>query len=167
MRGRQSLTAPSLLSPCSLRSRLRRPMRHGGGEERKKRFAERSLRAALPHEGASGPAVDTCCLSPVWNTGCLCGNERCRPCRSKGTRHAQSHQHNSATERFPLRGEVSTHKGIFDERTPAAVKRSRRVGCIRIRPARRPGGGEVAVRPGPGVKPASRYTGLAGRYFQT
>ena len=31
MRGRQSLTAPSLLSPCSLRSRLRRPMRHGGG----------------------------------------------------------------------------------------------------------------------------------------
>ena len=138
-----------------------------GGEERKKRFAERSLRAALPHEGSSGPAVDTCCLSPVWNTGCLCGNERCRPCRSKGTRHAQSHQHNSATERFPLRGEVSNHKGIFDERTPAAVKRSRRVGCIRIRPARRPGGGEVAVRPGPGVKPASRYTGLAGRYFQT
>ena len=158
MRGRQSLTAPSLLSPCSLRSRLRRPMRHGGGEERKKRFAERSLRAALPHEGASGLAVDTCCL---------CGNERCRPCRSKGTRHAQSHQHNSATERFPLRGEVSNHKGIFDERTPAAVKRSRRVGCIRIRPARRPGGGEVAVRPGPGVKPASRCTGLAGRYFQT
>ena len=101
MRGRQSLTAPSLLSPCSLRSRLRRPMRHGGGEERKKRFAERSLRAALPHEGASKPAVDTCCLSPVWNTGCLCGNEHCRPCRSKGTRHAQSHQHNSATERFP------------------------------------------------------------------
>ena len=61
-----------------------------GGEERKKRFAERSLRTALPHEGASGPAVDTCCL---------CGNERCRPCRSKGTRHAQNHQHNSATER--------------------------------------------------------------------
>ena len=144
-----------------------RQRRMEGGEERKKRFAERSLRAALPHEGASGPAVDTCCLSPVWNTGCLCGNERCRPCRSKGTRHAQSHQHNSATERFPLRGEVSNHKGIFDERTPAAVKRSRRVGCIRIRPARRPGGGEVAVRPGPGVKPASRYTGLAGRYFQT
>ena len=61
-----------------------------GGEERKKRFAERSLRAALPHEGASGPAVDTCCL---------CGNERCRPCRSKGTRHAQNHQQYSATER--------------------------------------------------------------------
>ena len=76
-------------------------------------------------------------------------------------------QYYSATERFPLRGEVSNHKGIFDERTPAAVKRSRRVGCIRIRPARRPGGGEVAVRPGPGVKPASRCTGLAGRYFQT
>ena len=70
-----------------------------GGEERKKRFAERSLRAALPHEGASEPAVDTCCLSPVWNTGCLCGNVRCRPCRSKGTRHAQSHQHGSTTER--------------------------------------------------------------------
>ena len=106
--------APSLLSPCSLRSRLRRPMRHGGGEERKKRFAERSLRAALPHEGASGPAVDTCCL---------CGNERCRPCRSKGTRHAQSHQHNSATERFPLRGEVSNHKGIFDELFPPGTAR--------------------------------------------
>ena len=71
-----------------------------GGEERKKRFAERSLRAALPHEGASEPAADTCCLSPVWNTGCLCGNERCRPCRSKGTRHAQSHQHGSTTERL-------------------------------------------------------------------
>ncbi len=72
-----------------------------GGEERKKRFAERSLRAALPHEGASEPAMGTCCLSPVWNTGCLCGNERCRPCRSKGTRHAQSHQHYSAAERWP------------------------------------------------------------------
>ena len=77
-----------------------RQRRMEGGEERKKRFAERSLRAALPHEGASGPAVDTCCLSPVWNTGCLCGNERCRPCRSKGTRHAQSHQHYSTTERM-------------------------------------------------------------------
>ena len=70
-----------------------------GDEERKQCFAERSPCAAVPHKGASEPAVDTCCLSPVWNTGCLCGNERCRPCRSKGTRHAQSHQHNSATVR--------------------------------------------------------------------
>ena len=80
-----------------------------GGEERKKRFAERSLRAALPHEGASEPAVDTCCL---------CGNVRCRPCRSKGTRHAQSHQHNSATERnsFPCCMAVPRHPGLPDAR---------------------------------------------------
>ena len=83
----------------------RMAMRHGGG-----RGAEEKVRGTEPgeaqlHEGASGPAVDTCCL---------CGNERCRPCRSKGTRHAQSHQHNSATERF-LKGELSNHKGIFDE----------------------------------------------------
>ena len=78
------------------------------------RKGSRSLRAALPHEGSSEPAVDTCCLRPVWNTGCPCGNERCRPCRRKGTRHAQSRQHNSATERF-LKGELSNHKGIFDE----------------------------------------------------
>ena len=45
---------------------------------RKQEGAERGLRAAQPHEGASEPAVDTCCLSPVWNTGCLCGNEYCR-----------------------------------------------------------------------------------------
>ena len=51
------------------------------------------------HEGASEPAAETCWLSPVRNTGCLCGNIRCRPCRRKGTRHAQSRQHNSATER--------------------------------------------------------------------
>ena len=46
MRGRQSLTAPSLLSPCSLRSRLRRPMRHGGG-----RGAEEKVRGAEPSGG--------------------------------------------------------------------------------------------------------------------
>ena len=81
------------LAPLSMLATLAPPAANAawrGGEERKKRFAERSLRAALPHEGASGPAVDTCCL---------CGNVRCRPCRSKGTRHAQSHQHDSATER--------------------------------------------------------------------
>ena len=42
-----------------------------GGEERKQGLAERSLRAAKPHEGADEPAVDTCCLWPVWNTGRL------------------------------------------------------------------------------------------------
>ena len=45
--------------------------------------AERGLRAAQPHEGTSEPAVDTCCLSSVWNTGCLCGNEYCGLCRGK------------------------------------------------------------------------------------
>ncbi len=65
-------------------------------------------------KGSGDPAVDTYCLRPVRNTGCLCGNIRCRPCRRKGTRHAQSRQHNSATERF-LKGELSNHKGIFDE----------------------------------------------------
>ena len=85
-------------------------------KSRKKRFAERSLWAAQPHEGVSEPAVDTCCLisavairkapaspndcrSPVWNTGCLCGNECCRSCRSKNTRLAQCYQHGSTTER--------------------------------------------------------------------
>ena len=34
------------------------------------------------HEGASEPAVDTCCLSPVWNTGALkriCGSKSKTP----------------------------------------------------------------------------------------
>ena len=35
---------------------------------RKSCLAERSLWAAEPHEGAGGQAVDTCRLSPVWNT---------------------------------------------------------------------------------------------------
>ena len=35
---------------------------------RKSCLAERSLWAAEPHEGAGEPAVDTCRLSPVWNT---------------------------------------------------------------------------------------------------
>ena len=90
------------LAPLSMLATLAPPAANaawrGGGEERKKRFAERSLRAALPHEGASGPAVGTCCLSPVWNTGCLCGNEHCRPCRSKGMRRAQRRQHYPAAE---------------------------------------------------------------------
>ena len=60
-----------------------------GGEERKKRFAERSLRAALPHEGASGLAVDTCCL---------CGSGCCRPRRSKHIHPAQCYQHCSIIE---------------------------------------------------------------------
>ncbi len=99
-----------------------------GGEERKKRFAERSLWAAQPHEGVSEPAVDTCCLisavairkapaspndcrSPVWNTGCLCGNECCRSCRSKNTRLAQCYQHGSTTERKSKKGNMFQ---IFD-----------------------------------------------------
>ena len=49
----------------------RMAMRHGGGEERKQYLAERILCAASPHKGSSEPAVDTCCLSPVWNTGCF------------------------------------------------------------------------------------------------
>ena len=69
----------------------------GSGVFRAKRKRERV--SAKPPGGASEPAVDTCCLRPVWNTGCPCGSVRCRPCRSKGARHAQSHQHNSATVR--------------------------------------------------------------------
>ena len=60
------------------------------GEERKKCFAERSLRAAPPSEGAGGLVVDTCCLSPVWNTG--------RLCRGKTIRSARCCQHGSMTE---------------------------------------------------------------------
>ena len=71
-------------------------------------------REAKLHEGASEPAVDTCLISavairkapsspndcrwPVWNTGCLCGNEYCRLCRSKTIRSAQRGQHGSMTE---------------------------------------------------------------------
>ena len=78
-------------------------MRHGGG-----RGAEAVFRGAEPgeaqiHEGASEPAVDTCCLWPVWNTGCLCGNEYCRLCRSKTIRPAQRCQHGSMTEPFVLK----------------------------------------------------------------
>ena len=79
-------------------------------------FRGAELRAAPPPEGAGEPAVDTCCLisavairkapaspddcrSPVWNTGCSCGNECCRPYRSKTAHHAQRRQHGSATKR--------------------------------------------------------------------
>ena len=42
--------------------------------ERHQEVAEERVRGTEPseaqlHEGASEPAVDTCCLSPVWNTG--------------------------------------------------------------------------------------------------
>ena len=40
---------------------------------------------------------------PVWNTGCLCGNEYCRLCRSKTIRPAQRCQHGSMTEPFVLK----------------------------------------------------------------
>ena len=87
---------------------------------RKQCLAERSLWATQPHEGVSEPAVDTCCLIsavairkapsspndcrwPVWNTGCLCGNEYCRLCWSKTIRSAQRYQHGSMTEPFPER----------------------------------------------------------------
>ena len=55
-RRRRGRSEPGATSP------RRMVMRHGGGEERKQCFAERSL---------SEPAVDTCCLWPVWNTGRL------------------------------------------------------------------------------------------------
>ena len=61
-------------------------------------------RGAEPLGDASEPAVDTCLISavasrkaplspddyrsPVWNTGCPCGNGCCRPCRSKNTHPA-------------------------------------------------------------------------------
>ena len=89
-------------------------MRHGGGTEcergvfrakrkrervsatpieRHQKVAEERVRGAEPgeaqrHEGAGEPAVDTCCL---------CGNECCRPCRSKSVRFRQHAQPASAT----------------------------------------------------------------------
>lgn len=41
-----------------------------------------ALKPSLTAGGASELAVDTC-LWPVWNTGCLCGNEYYRLCRIK------------------------------------------------------------------------------------
>ena len=38
---------------------------------RKQYLAERILCAASPHKGSSEPAVDTCCLSPVWKRAAL------------------------------------------------------------------------------------------------
>ena len=73
-------------------------MRHGGGRGAIKCFAERSLWAAKPHEGASEPAVDTCCLSPVWNTGSFAAMNSARLCRSKTIRPTQLYQHSSMTE---------------------------------------------------------------------
>ncbi|PWL62069.1 MAG: hypothetical protein DBY37_05720 [Desulfovibrionaceae bacterium] len=89
-------------------------MRHGGGTEcergvfrakrkrervsatpieRHQKVAEERVRGAEPgeaqrHEGAGDPAVGTCCL---------CGNECCRPCRSKSVRFRQHAQPASAT----------------------------------------------------------------------
>ncbi len=59
--------------PCPLPDSARPAGMESRGEERKKGHAERSLRAAQPREGS------------------------CRPCRSKAMRHAQRHQHHSAT----------------------------------------------------------------------
>ena len=113
----------SRASRAEMTTRRRMVMRHG---VRARRFprktqagasvgkAARASSVRSRKKGSGDPAVDTYCLRPVRNTGCLCGNIRCRPCRRKGTRHAQSRQHNSATERF-LKGELSNHKGIFDE----------------------------------------------------
>lgn len=54
------------------------------------------------HKGASDPAMDTCCLCPVWNTGCVCGNEYCRLRRSKTIRSAQCYEYGSVTEPYPF-----------------------------------------------------------------
>ena len=85
-------------------------MRHGGGRGAVKCHAERSLWAAEPHEGASEPAVDTCCLIsavairrllPRLTTAARpCGTraalrQRMLPprCRGKTVRLAQCHPH--------------------------------------------------------------------------
>ena len=120
-RGRSVKNSVETILDCRRRERQRvwnddhppAESRHlGGGEERKKGFAERSLWAAQPHKGVSEPAVDTWCLIsavairkapsspndcrwPVWNTGCLYGNEYCRLCRRKTVRSAQRCQHGS------------------------------------------------------------------------
>ena len=91
-------------------------MRHGGGGERSNvmrsgAFGRRSRTKAQ----ASRPWIPVAlsllspfvrlraspddCRSPVWNTGCSCGNECCRPYRSKTAHHAQRRQHGSATKR--------------------------------------------------------------------
>ena len=69
----------------------------GGGTEEMSRGAEPLGGGAARRRRRSGCGCMT--PFPVRNTGCPCGSVRCRPCRSKGTRHAQSHQHNSATVR--------------------------------------------------------------------
>ena len=111
-----SCPLPSSARLTGIESRDDAPPPHGnaaslGGEERKQCFAERSLCAAKPHKGVSEPSVDTCCFLPVWNTGCLCGNECCRSCRSKNTRLAQCYQHGSTTERKSKKGNMFQ---IFD-----------------------------------------------------
>ena len=54
--------------------------------------------APLDSESISMTKCSDDCRSPVWNTGCLYGNECCRPCLGKNPRLAQRHQHGSAAE---------------------------------------------------------------------
>ena len=72
-------------------------MRHGGGEERKQCFAERSrVKRRFTKAQASRPWIHAA-FGPCGH-GLPCGNEYCRLCRSKTIRPAQHYQHGSMTE---------------------------------------------------------------------
>ena len=77
-------------------------MRHGGGEERKQCFAERSrVKRRFTKAQASRPWIHAA-FGPCGH-GLPCGNEYCRLCRSKTIRPAQRCQHGSMTEPFVLK----------------------------------------------------------------
>ena len=76
--------APSLLAGRTVQGsppRLREPAEHILDRRRRERAGRGYMRPL-----------------PVWNTGCLCGNEYCRLCRSKTTGPAQRYRHGSMTE---------------------------------------------------------------------
>ena len=78
-------------------------MRHGGGRGAVKCHAERSrVKRSFTKAQASRPWIHVA-FRPCGNTGCLCGNEYCRLCRSKTIRPAQRCQHGSMTEPFVLK----------------------------------------------------------------
>ena len=56
------------------------------------------LKISLTAGGASVATIRYMLPFACVEHGPLCGNERCRPCRSKSTRHAQHHQHASTAE---------------------------------------------------------------------
>ena len=83
--------------PCPLPSTARRT--GIGSRDEKRSKVSRSgafVRLRRPKVQACRPWIHA--ALPVWNTGCLCGNEYCRLCRSKTIRPTQRYQHSSMTE---------------------------------------------------------------------